>query len=235
MAQTSVLHQRTLSTREAGAAELNPRTRSLFNLVSIVREVASNQSFDEIERTFKELSLSKEKAQEDEGKIQELQRKLAEVEQQRKSSWDELFEIHNQKIDKVKAEKKDLERNLATAKAEVKESQEEATRLRNANIQLNKNVEESIAKVEQAQTNLDERQKEIALLLAKIDQKEEVIQMQKEKLSRQGTTIESHASDNKSLKQELKTMRADVRDSATQLTAVQAFAVALKDDDTTRV
>ena len=135
----------------------------------------------------------------------------------------------------MKAEKKDLERNLATAKAEVKESQEEATRLRNANIQLNKNVEESIAKVEQAQTNLDERQKEIALLLAKIDQKEEVIQMQKEKLSRQGTTIESHASDNKSLKQELKTMRADFRDSATQLTAVQAFAVALKDDDTTRV
>lgn len=138
--------------------------------------------------------------------------------------------IYEEEVAKVKAEKEELDRRLSNANSVVKEKVGEATKLKSANSELNKLIEDTVAKVDQAEKNLVQSQQETEKLLGKIANKEDTIQKQKEKLSRQGTIIEEYGSEIKSLKKELKALRALSEESAANLTAVRAFATPLRDD-----
>ncbi|KAK5077488.1 hypothetical protein LTR70_009735 [Exophiala xenobiotica] len=241
MAQASISHLGNPSAPGVGAVGTDPKAQSLLDFVHVVRNIANDKNFSEIETIFAELSSLKEKSRADAQRIEQLEAKLKEEEVNHINTKDQLEKQHDTytrkllnsyhgEVAEIKTEKNELDRKLSIANSDVKEKVEEATKLKRVNSELNKHIEDTIAKVDQVQKDLTQSQQEIAKLLGNITNKEETIQKQREDLSRQGTLIEEYGSEIKTLKKDLKALRVLSEKSAANLTAVRAFATPLRDD-----
>ncbi|KAJ9660466.1 hypothetical protein H2198_002584 [Neophaeococcomyces mojaviensis] len=102
--------------------------------------------------------------------------------------------------------------------------------MKRANSELDKLIEDTIAKVNQTEKNLVQSQQETEKLLGKITNENDTIQKQKEKLSWRDTTIEEYGSEIKSREKELKALRTLSEESAASLTALPPLATPLRDD-----
>lgn len=245
MSQAAATHHRTRSAPEAGATEVEQKTRSLLSLVNILRNVANDKSFVDIEATYSELCLLRQRDQEHTQKVQQLEARLKETETGSSKARDErekqhdlhtrqLLRNHREEVAMAEAETTKMSQQLLAAQSVAKEKEEEATKLQKANADLNKHIEDAMSQMDEAQMKTSKDQKEIETLLSKVRDKEQMIQKQKETLSRQGSTIESTSSDNKSLRKELNAVRADLEKCRTTLAAVQAFATTLQEDDVSK-
>lgn len=234
MSPPAAAHHKTGSAPEVGVTDQDSRARSLLNLINCVRNVANDKSFVDVESTFIELSALREQNRGNVQKIQHLEARLKEVEEQHDAHQRKLLRNHHEGVAAVEATKDELNRQLLAANSRANEKDEEAVRLRNANTELNKHTGDAMSKVEATQTSLAQSQKEVEDLLSKVHDKEQTIQKQKADLSRQGDTIEQRGLDIKTLRKDIKIIRTDLEKRTTALAAMQAFAAPLREDDTAK-